>query len=216
MNFVNYRRIVVNYPKRCLKLFIASIRREMEFQKPSAWKGLEKIIPAYLKDVHPVSRILEIGVDYGYSLFYFAKMFPYAEVIGVDPFKWFDEQSYDHSHAEGWVEKYMRKYPNIRLIKKNSEEARKIFNKEIDILHIDAEHKYQSVRKDFCLYEPLVRQGGVILLHDIVSYPDDIGRFFNEIEGGRKERILSCQGLGIWYKNHNQPSRANPDSARTD
>ncbi len=91
-------------------------------------------------------------------------------------------------------EKYLYKYPNIKLIKKNSEAAKKVFNKKIDILHIDADHRYESVKKDFCLFAPLVRGG-----HDIQSYPDDVGKFFNEIEGGRKEKVLEFYGLGFWY-----------------
>lgn len=182
-----------------MRLTYGGVGIGMEFKKPSAWKGLETKIRPFLKTVRPVSTIVEIGVDYGYSLFCFAKLFPRAEVIGIDPFGWIDNND-DHSDAEWWVEKYLYKYPNIKLIKKNSEEAKKVFNKKIDILHIDADHRYELVKKDFCLFAPLVRRGGCVMFHDIQSYPNDVGKFFNEIEGGRREKVLEFYGLGFWYK----------------
>lgn len=41
----------------------------------------------------------------------------------------------------------------------------------IDLLFIDGDHSYEGVRRDFELYEPLVRTGGMIALHDIVDGP---------------------------------------------
>ena len=168
---------------------------EEEFNKPSAWKGLETKVSPFLKNIKPVKRIVEIGVDYGYSLFHLAKMYPDAEIIGIDPFGW-----EDHLDAEKFVEKYLHKYPNIKLIKKTSTEARKIFDKKIDILHIDAEHTYNAVTEDFNLFAPLVRENGIVLFHDITSFPNDIGKFFEEIPNGTKNKIIENNGLGIWQK----------------
>jgi len=39
----------------------------------------------------------------------------------------------------------------------------------VDFLFLDGDHRYESVRRDFELYEPLVRPGGIIALHDISS-----------------------------------------------
>jgi len=171
-----------------------------EFKKPSAWRGLETKIPYLLEDIKPISMIVEIGVDYGYSLFCLSKIYPCAEVIGIDAFGWVDEDGRDHGDAEMWVEKHLGGYPHIRLIKKTSAEARTSFNYAIDILHIDADHQYASVKRDFNLFEPLVRPGGCVLFHDIVSYPEDVGKFFEEIKGGKKQKILEYNGLGVWYK----------------
>ena len=173
---------------------------DIEFRKPSAWSGLENKIKPYLENICPVKRIVEIGVDYGYSLFNFAKMYPEAEVIGIDPFGW--ENGLDgtnHSDAEEWVESHLSKYPNVKIIKETSEEARKHFDQKIDILHIDADHQYDSVKNDFELFSPLVINNGAILFHDITSYPNDIGKFFNEIDG-TKYRIWEHNGLGILIK----------------
>lgn len=37
----------------------------------------------------------------------------------------------------------------------------------IDFLFIDGDHRYESVRRDFELYTPLVGRGGVVALHDV-------------------------------------------------
>ncbi len=37
----------------------------------------------------------------------------------------------------------------------------------IDFLFIDGDHRYPGVKKDYALYEPLVRPGGLIAFHDI-------------------------------------------------
>jgi predicted O-methyltransferase YrrM len=36
----------------------------------------------------------------------------------------------------------------------------------LGLLFIDGDHSYEGVRRDFELYEPLVRKGGVIAIHD--------------------------------------------------
>ncbi len=45
----------------------------------------------------------------------------------------------------------------------------------VDVLFIDGDHSYEGVRADYRSYSPLVRPGGLILLHDIVEHPPHIG-----------------------------------------
>lgn len=40
-----------------------------------------------------------------------------------------------------------------------------------DLLFIDGDHTYEGVRRDYELYAPLVREGGVIAFHDILDTP---------------------------------------------
>jgi cephalosporin hydroxylase len=55
---------------------------------------------------------------------------------------------------------------------------------QLDVLFIDADHSYDGVKKDFEMYSPLVKLGGIIAFHDIVpGHPDLVGgveRFWNE------------------------------------
>jgi len=38
----------------------------------------------------------------------------------------------------------------------------------VDLLFIDADHSYEGVARDFGMYTPLVRRGGLVGLHDII------------------------------------------------
>lgn len=42
---------------------------------------------------------------------------------------------------------------------------------KLDFLFIDGDHTYEGVKKDFEMYSPLVRKGGLIAFHDIVPGP---------------------------------------------
>ena len=51
---------------------------------------------------------------------------------------------------------------------------------KIDLLHIDANHTFDSVKEDFELYTKIVNKGGIITIHDTdKSYVDN----FVELEG---------------------------------
>lgn len=63
----------------------------------------------------------------------------------------------------------------VRLIDGNSQldETRAALEyvlegRKIDVLFIDADHSYKGVKRDFELYSPLVRSGGLIFFHDIL------------------------------------------------
>jgi cephalosporin hydroxylase len=48
--------------------------------------------------------------------------------------------------------------------------------RELDLLFIDGDHSAEGVRRDFEMYAPLVRDGGIIALHDIVDgAEEDVG-----------------------------------------
>lgn len=42
----------------------------------------------------------------------------------------------------------------------------------VDVLFLDADHRYEGVKRDFQLYAPLVREGGLICFHDITTQND--------------------------------------------
>jgi predicted O-methyltransferase YrrM len=79
----------------------------------------------------------------------------------------------------------------------------------IDLLFIDGDHTYEGAKRDFDLYSPLVRKGGVIALHDISpGHPEgDVGvpRLWDEIKSAHKHEELiegpnqGGYGFGILY-----------------
>ncbi len=42
----------------------------------------------------------------------------------------------------------------------------------IDVRHIDGDHSYEGVDADYEMYSPLVRSGGLILVHDVFNHWD--------------------------------------------
>jgi predicted O-methyltransferase YrrM len=81
-------------------------------------------------------------------------------------------------------------------------------NDEVDFMFIDGDHTYEGVKKDWELYSPMVRKGGVIAFHDIIEARPHIGvgRLFEELkEEHGHEALISdpsqdCCGIGIIWK----------------
>jgi predicted O-methyltransferase YrrM len=63
----------------------------------------------------------------------------------------------------------------------------------VDVLFIDGDHSYDGVRRDYELYAPLVRPGGVIAFHDIVDGPEtavgEVPRFWREVSATLSEPV---------------------------
>ena len=70
-------------------------------------------------------------------------------------------------------------YPEIEILMELTENAFNGFfvpNKvEIDFLHIDADHHYEGAKLDWDLYSTLVKDQGIITLHDTVNYREPCG-----------------------------------------
>jgi hypothetical protein len=85
---------------------------------------------------------------------------------------------------------FRTRYPDVELVLSLTETAhREVFVPNgiaIDYLHIDADHHYEGVRLDFDLFAPLVREDGVITLHDSGNYREPCGvpRLIEELREG--------------------------------
>jgi Methyltransferase domain len=98
-----------------------------------------------------------------------------------------------------------------------------------DLIFIDGDHRYESVKKDFENYRPLLSKRGVILFHDVD--PDhlfkgraggEVWRFWAELDEGCKTILccarssgrIQCQGqgshfggIGIWSRDDSCDAR---------
>lgn len=84
------------------------------------------------------------------------------------------------------------------------------FKDRFDILFIDGDHTYEGVKQDFEMYSSLVKDRGLILIHDITSINTGVKKFWEEIkypkvglEYGKAAGGI-IPGMGILQK----PSRA--------
>ena len=172
----------------------------IDFPYSSAWGSAIPHAEKFMTPIYPIKLIVDVGVDYGLSTLFLAHNCPGAKVIGVDNFCY--EQIPDtRTSVAGLIEKYFPDDIDLWPIESGEAEAKFAAGGygQIDVLHIDAGHQYEEVKRDYELWYPHVRKGGLIMFHDIVAFPDDVGKFFKEIDG-RKVMWNQHPGLGACYK----------------
>ncbi len=91
-----------------------------------------------------------------------------------------------------------------RLLRMRFDQAAEKFDDEsITLLHIDGEHTYQAVKRDFLRWWPKVRPGGVVIMHDAAERHHDFGvwQFLEELRGEFPvAEFVHSHGLGIVVK----------------
>lgn len=157
------------------------------WQERSEIRGLLEAVEA----LHP-RTILEIGTSNGGTLFLFARVAaPDAVLVSVD---------LPHGEFGGgypaWrghlYRAFASKGQRIELLRADSHQSETVDavsgalgGRSIDALFIDGDHTYAGVKKDYEMYECLVRDGGIVAFHDIVPI---------EGEGPRPKDDLDLQG----------------------
>ena len=84
-----------------------------------------------------------------------------------------------------------------------------LHGRELDYLFIDGDRTYEGVKRDFELYAPLVRRGGIIVFHDIAKHAErrncHVDLFWKEVKSAFLYREIMAQlnqdwaGIGILY-----------------
>jgi predicted O-methyltransferase YrrM len=161
--------------------------------------------------------ILEIGTAGGGTLFLFSNIADEeATLISVDLY-----QTVEKRILFKYNKKEKQKIFLIQGDSHNIETLKKIKailrDNKVDFLFIDGDHSYEGVKKDFEMYSPLVRKGGIIAFHDIIpdyytrygiktiSYAGEVYKFWNEIKEKYehleivKDRNQDGSGVGIIF-----------------
>lgn len=121
--------------------------------------------------------ILEIGLgNFGGTHMLWKEIFD--DVISID----LDENLYN-------------KFINNNILDENSHvvfgdsQSEEIYNslpiKQFDALFLDGDHSTEGVHKDFLIYEPMVRKGGIIGFHDGGSPKWGVQRFLHLLQEGK-------------------------------
>jgi predicted O-methyltransferase YrrM len=107
---------------------------------------------------------------------------------------------------------FARDRQKIELVRGNSHQAssveaveRVLRNRQVDVLFIDGDHTYEGVKKDFELYSPMMRKGGLIAFHDITPSLNnseiEVPQFWNELRDAYENLEIKFQqdeaGIGI-------------------
>jgi predicted O-methyltransferase YrrM len=180
-----------------------------------ASQKLEELVPALerIAELRP-RRVCEIGTSAGGTLYLLTRVSePDALIVSID--------LTIAPHTAALRERFAR--PGQRLVSiagdSHSEEEtaaeleRLLAGEKLDVLFIDGDHSYEGIRADFERYAPLVREGGIIALHDInedfgadsPSISGDVPRFWRELkERHRTEELIADPeqdgyGIGIVY-----------------
>ena len=174
----------------------------------SCWKGHGNFAK-WLVSVTKPKVVVDLGVDHGYSTFTFAIPKAGQKVYGIDTFE--GDQYAGERDSNQLYEFVLQKAretgldDSVSIIKGSFDDVAKTWNKKINILHIDGDHAYESVKNDYETWSKFLDEDGVILLHDTMV--EDINgneygvkRFFEEIDLP-KVNFTHTFGLGVISKN---------------
>lgn len=160
--------------------------------------------------------VFEIGTANGGTLFLFSRIASQdATIISVD----LPGGGFGGGYRARRIPLYKaftQKKQTIHLIRADShsnttlEKVKALLgDKYIDFLFIDGDHSYYGVKRDFEMYGPLVKKGGIVAFHDIVIHPPktgcEVSKYWQEIRGNYKsEEIVldwgqNWAGIGIIY-----------------
>ena len=169
----------------------------------SAWLGHMKFAHWLSKLLNP-SVIVDLGVDHGHSTFSFASANK-GIVYGIDSFNGDIQAGFKNTfdivnalNDEFNNKNYLNN--NIKFIKGYFDDVYDYFNETIDILHIDGLHTIEAVSNDYNKWITKTSENAIILFHDVVSYPDSVGKVFNDIQYP-KFYFTHSAGLGVVCKN---------------
>ena len=129
----------------------------------------------------PPRTVLELGTANGGSLFLFTRVAAEdATIVSVDLPGGAFGGGYAASRRRLYAS-FARPGQRLELLRADShdprtrdEVERALGGRQADFLFIDGDHSLEGVRADFELYEPLVRDGGLVAFHDIVPGSRDL------------------------------------------
>ena len=136
--------------------------------------------------------ILEIGTFNGGTLFLFSRIANKdALLISIDLPK-IKLGNFQFDWKVPLIKRFSLPHQKLKLIRANSHKPSTLYQvkklldgKKLDFLFIDADHSYDGVKKDFEMYSPLVKNGGIIAFHNIVSSSwsiDTVHKFWEQIK----------------------------------
>ncbi len=109
------------------------------------------------------TKFVEIGCDEGGSLFLFSKLFlePGAHIYTID-------LNFNPA-ALRVIQQLANEGFKVHQVNSHSQDVN-LSGFKCDLLHIDGDHSYKSVREDFDKYFPTLIPGGICLLHDTLLW----------------------------------------------
>lgn len=136
-------------------------------QNGREWPAYLEFIEAYFKNREIKKPIVvEVGAAYGHQKAFYEKLID-CEYIGIDI-----------KHETDIVGDSKSPETLNRL-------KGKLKGRPINLLYIDGDHSYLSVKSDYEMYSPLVRN--IVAFHDVIIFKDAVAKFWNELIAANKE-----------------------------
>lgn len=137
--------------------------------------------------------LLEIGTANGGTLLAMSRVsHPNAKVVSIDlpsgsfggGYAWYKAPLFHAFVSAGQQLSLLRVDSHAQTTRQKLESI--LDGHKIEFLMIDGDHTYEGVKRDFELYAPLVKKGGVIAFHDIVKHQKEmncqVDRLWNELK----------------------------------
>ncbi len=161
-----------------------------------------------LEDVRRLNpqTVLEIGTHRGGTLYLWARLArPDAILVSIDLPGGKFGGGYSPFRAPIY-RRFAQQRQKLHLMRANShgestleKTKRLLAGHQIDLLFIDGDHAYEGVKKDWEMYSPLVRSGGLIVFHDVAgNYGEtQVKAFWDTIKTSyaHKEYMAHPEGL---------------------
>jgi hypothetical protein len=161
----------------------------------------------WLIDAIRPRSVVELGTHHGFSCFVFAEAIKRlgleADIHALDTWAGDDQAGYYDEDVYASVRAIVEAdYPGtVHLLRGWFADSRPaIGDGTVDLLHIDGRHGYEDVREDFEQWLPVVRDGGIVLFHDIEERDRGFGvwRLWQELAATRPSFAFTHgHGLGV-------------------
>ena len=152
-------------------------------------------ITGLMREVQSIAprTALEIGAARGGTLYLLTRAaHPEARIISLDlpqalmggRYSRWRRLLYESFAVKGQKICVLRGDSHAQLMKEQVK--KELCGNDLDVLLIDGDHSYEGVKRDFEMYSPLVRKGGIVMFHDIAPHAEDhtvgVPRFWQEVK----------------------------------
>jgi hypothetical protein len=173
--------------------------------EPTGWVMHIPFAAALVSELKP-DLLVELGTHWGNSYFTFCQAVEEARhstvCYAVDTWKgdrqagFYDDRVYQL--VKGYNQSHYSRFSYL-LRSTFNEAAAQFSDNSIDLLHIDGLHTYEAVKEDYETWSTKVRDGGVILFHDIHARHADfsVWRLWKKLESSHAYTFSFTHGHGL-------------------
>ena len=143
--------------------------------------------------------VLELGAWYGASTIWLAqacKENGEGKVFVIDNFSQSFSLGVEELFRQNIIDFKLSEYVDLRYLNQKSEEVKWDMTLEIDFMFLDGGHSYTQCKKDFEKYRNLMRQNGLLIIHDYV-HDLPIKRFCDENKS--RFNLFTTQDAGFVF-----------------